>query len=552
VGNRKIDHLTVIPVRQARIAPGEQQKTSLRLNIFLAVSGMVLVASCFNIANFLITRGTARRREFAIRISLGASRLRVIQQLLIEAMLISIGGGVAGILLASALLRLFGATVSRFLGIPLTTEVSLDPSAYGIAGILVMTSALVFGTIPTLLTSLRNPVEDLKNPKPSWTWVGFRISLRQAILALQVALAVMVAVTAGLYARSLYNINRIDTGYRTDSTLLARVVYRSITSTEARNAFLRDLLDRLRAHPNVATVTAVPATPFGFIETKISLPENPNLTIDTGTTQVGSGFFEASGMHLLGGREFDGSQSDIDRSVIINKVIADSLWPNQNSIGRVLTQNGIPRSVVGVVAFDRCFGLLNSPGPCLWTPFVTQGFQVHLRLRTRGEPSQFTPELRRIVWNTYPDVAVTGVETFDSHIGTLTANQRTSAVVSSALAFIGIALVVIGCFSLFASLVKDSAREIAIRIAVGATPRKVISTTVSRAFWLVVFGTVAGLAASVPIARRIGDQLFNVGSTDLATFIATALGMILIGVAASYWPARSAAQQEPITALRQN
>ncbi len=449
VGPRTVDRISVIPVGKARIDPGQQSRTNLRLNIFFAVSAMVLLGSCFNVANFLITRSTARRREFAIRLSLGASRLRLMQQLLTEAMLISICSGAAGVILASALLRTFGTTVSGFLGIPLTTQVSFDPSAYGIAGMLVLVSTLVFGTIPTMLASLRNPVEDLKNAKPTWTPAGFRLSLRQALLVLQVALAVMLAVTAGLYARSLYNISRIDTGYGDGATLLARVTYRSITSTEGRQVFVTELLDRLRNHPEVANVTAVPATPFGFNAAQVTLAENPNRTIDTGATQVGSGFFGTSGIRLIAGREFDGSQSDRDRGVIINKALAESLWPNQNGIGRVLYQNGIPRSVIGVVAFDRCFGLLASPGPCLWTPFVPQGFQVYLRLHTRRDPGHFTPELRRILWEMRQDVAVTDVETFDAHVAALTGNQRTSAVISSVLAFVGIARVAIGSFSLF-------------------------------------------------------------------------------------------------------
>jgi len=552
VGNRRIDSITVIPVSQARIAPGEQARTGPRLNIFFAVSGIVLLGACFNVANFLITRSTARRREFAIRLSLGATRLRVIQQLFIEALLLSIVSGVAGVLLASALLRAFGTTVSRFLGIPLTMEVSLDPTAYSIAAILVVASALVFGIIPTVLASLRNPVDDLRNPKPTWTWVGFRISFRQVLLTLQVALAVMLMVAAGLYGRSLYNISQIDTGYNTDSMLLARVVYRSITSTAARQAFLRDLLDQLRAHPEVASVTAGPGTPFGFVQAKVSLPDNPDLTIDTRTTQAASGSFETSGIRLIAGREFDESPSDKDGSVIINKVLADSLWPNQNGIGRAVNHNGVPRSVVGIVEFDRCFGLLASPGPCSWTAFVPQGFQVNLRLRTHGDPARFAPELRRIVRAIHSDVAITDVETLGSHVAALTANHRTSALISSVFAFVGIALVAIGCFSLFESLVKDSAREIAVRIAVGATPRKVISTTLSRGFALVVLGTAIGLGASAVMTGRIADQLFNVASTDMATFIATAIGMIVVGVVASYWPARSAAHKEPITALRQS
>src|SRR5205814_383146 len=148
-----------------------------------------------------------------------------------------------------------------------------------------------------------------------------------------------------------------------------------------------------------------------------------------------------------------------DHAVIINKVLADSLWPNQNAISRTLNRSGKPRSVVGVVEFDRCTGLLMPSGPCAWEPFVSLGTQAYLRIHTRGDANHFAPELSRIARAIHPDAAISDVSTFDAYVRGLTANQRTSAIISGVLAFVGIALVAIGCFSLFASMVKDKARD---------------------------------------------------------------------------------------------
>jgi len=359
------------------------------------------------------------------------------------------------------------------------------------------------------------------------------------VLTLQVALAVILTVTAGLYAHSLYNISRIETGYRSDSTLLARLAYRSVNSMEARQAFLANLLGEIRAHPEVAQVALSAGLPFGFADAKVALPENPDRTIGAGTTQVGGGFFDVSGIRILAGREFDGSQSDLDHAAIVNKQLADALWPNQNAVRRVLHRNGTARVVVGIVEFDRCQGLVAPRAACLWEPFATMSWQAYLRLRTHGNPLDFLPELRRMVRGINPDVSISDVNSFDSYVADLTANQRTSAIMSAALAAVGIALVAIGCFSLFASIVKDSAREIAIRIAIGATPARVISTTLAAGLSVVFAGSVAGLAVSVFVARRIQDQLFNVSLTDTPAFILTVIGMISIGLIATYWPARS-------------
>jgi predicted permease len=548
----RVERISVAPAREARIAPNARARTSSRLNIFMAVSALVLLGSCFNVANFLITRSTARHREFAVRLSLGATRLRVAQQLFVEALLLATAAGASGVMIAFMLLRAFGSEVSGFLGIPIATTVSLDMRALGFALALLAASAVLFGVIPAALASMRDPAGDLKSPQPGWSWVGIRFSPRQVLLAIQVAISTILAVTAGLYAHSLYNISQVDSGYPAGSMLFARVNYRSIPSADGRRAFLRTLLDRLGEHPRVDKVSAGPAAPFTFIEFKVSAPENPSLMIDVGSTQAAPGFFDAMGIRVVAGREFDGSDYDTEQSVIINSALAASLWPGRQPIGRVLDRGGRKRSVIGIAEFDRCYGLLGQSGPCVWEPFTTVGTGTYLRIRIDGDASSLLPDLRRIAKEIHPDVAILDANTVDSYIAALTANQRISAILSAALAFVGIGLVAIGCFSLFASMVKDSAREIAIRLAVGATPWNLIFTIVTRGLLLVLLGTAAGLSASLFVTKTVADQFFGVDPSDTTTLVATALGMIVVGLVATYWPARAALRREPAAVLREN
>jgi predicted permease len=547
----RVRRVTVTPISQARISTDVRRTSAGRLAIFTIVSTLVLLGACFNVANFLMTRAAARRREFAVRLSLGATRARIVHQLLVEALLLAVAAGVTGVAIGAALLRMSGRTLGAFLGIPSAVDVGVNDTVLGIAVLLVIAAALLFGAIPAVFASRRDPAADLKNPTPDWTWAGVQVSPRQVLLAAQVAASIVLAVTAGLYAQSFYHVATIDPGFPTDRLIVGRVIYRSITSEEGRRSFTGTLLERLGRHPQVEHATIGPGAPFSVGPASVSSQESPG-TVDAALALAAPGFFQAMGIQVVAGRELDGSEADAREAAVINSVLADALWPQQSALGRTFQRDSVKRTVVGVAAFDRCHGLLSRGGPCVWEPVTFSGTQAWIRIRVRGDDAAFIPVLRQLVRDAHPEVALADLAPMDEHMARLTTNQRVSAILSGVLAAIGVSLVVIGCFSLFASMVKDSARELAIRLALGATPRSLVAKVVLRGLGLVVSGTLVGAVASIFVRRRVADQLFEIGSSDVTALVVTVAAIMSAALIATYVPARLALRKEPAPVLRES
>jgi putative ABC transport system permease protein len=257
------------------------------------------------------------------------------------------------------------------------------------------------------------------------------------------------------------------------------------------------------------------------------------------------------GIPIVVGRGFDGGNADNRQSVVVNSSLADALWPGENPLGQAVQRDGVTRTVIGVVRFERCHGLLGGGGPCFWEPVRFPGTQAWIRIRVRSDDAAFIAVLRTIVRELHPDVALADFAAMDDHISRLTTNQRISAVLSGVLAVIGITLVVIGCFSLFASVVKDSERELAIRQALGAMPHAIVQKVVLRALWIVGTGTLVGIVASVFVRKRVADQLFDVARWDMTAFVVTVPAIVAAALLATYMPVRVALKKDPALGLRE-
>lgn len=547
----KANTVVVSPISEMRI--GRRQEARTFLGVLLLVCGLILLAACFNVANFVIGRAVVRRRELALRAALGASRPRLARQLLTEALLLGLSAVAIGVAAGIGFANLLSTLPKIYLFMASNTTPLTTPAAQGsmvtIALVLGIAATLVFALLPAFVGTFRSPLRDLKNPSPHWTWSGMRVTPRQIVLVFQVALSVALAVTAGLYLRSVAQAARVSSDYdEPESVLVARVVGRF----EADRMFLfyTELLSRLNSLPEVQSAAIGWNPPYMGGSNVYGIPGKDESKIRGGSTAASSRFFETHGVPIVAGREFAGLQSELKTAVIVNRVLADKLWPGRSAIGQTLQYGNTQRIVIGIVGDDRCNDLLGDPHPCAWQPFGAGGSSGYLRIRTHGDPMLFVPQLKQVLRDMNPDVAIAEQTTLADHIADLTGTYRTSAVASTGLAVFGVALLGIGCVSLFVSMVRDSRREIAIRMALGATSTRLTRRIVSQGILLIAIGVAIGLAVARVLAFRIADQLYKTEPTDLPTFMTVPAFVVLVGIAAVAYSAMVATRIEPARLLQ--
>jgi predicted permease len=518
---------------------------------FLVVCSLIVAASCFNVANFLLGRAVTRRREMAVRAALGASRLRVCRQLVTEALLISLASSIVGIFVAVWLVPRFSPIVRLLLPVllaPIGIDAAIDSKMLVAAFVFGLLATLLFGMLPAVLASFRDPFQDLKNPRPHWSWAGFHFSTRQIILICQVALASVIAITAGLYARSFARASVVESGYTEPSSMLiARMAPGGLTR-EQGPVFYEHLLSRLNAMPQVVSASIGSNPPLIAGSTFASLPERPEEVTLFANTSAGPKYMETMGIAMLAGREYD--QYGDANELLINRVVAQKFWPGENPVGRSMIWGSERRVIRGIVAADRCADILDVPHPCVWPPFRMGQVGGVVRIRTKGDPMLFVPELRKLVRELHPDTAITEAMTLDMHLKQLTAPLRISALATAGLAVLGLALLSIGCLSLFLSMVKDSVHEIAIRMALGANSRILGIRIVAQGLVLMILGLVIGIAAGIAVARQLANQLYRIEPTDSVTFVGTSILIMTIGLLSVCRAAATAIRSDPSKYLR--
>jgi predicted permease len=545
--------LAVTPSTEMRIGRREEARTFFR--VLLVVCALVLLSACSNVANFLVGRAVMRRRELAMRIALGASRGRIFRQLLTEAAVLAVCAGVVGILVARELGNALATLPRAYLNLPLTsasfsTAAAVD-TRMAVAAVLVgLATVLLFGLVPAVIASFRDPSQDLKNTAPHWSWSGIRITPRQVLVTLQVALAVALAVTAGLFLRSFARIVSVDSGYKQpESVLLARIVPSGIT-IERGNVFYGELLKRLNASPGVTSATIGWNLPFMIGQTVVSIPGRAGEPLQVPSTAGAPRYFETQGVRMTAGREYVGSECELKDGAIVNRQLAEQLWPNQDPIGQPIVLGRDQTNVIGVVD-SRCFYLLGDPGPCVWRAFPRGTSTGYVRIRmSSGPPTAFAPTLRQIVRELNPDVAVAEEMPLDVFLRASTARERAAALASAGLALFGIVLLASGCVALFVSMVRDSVREIAIRMAIGASARTLTVRILLQGLALIAVGVAAGLAGARVIGNRLAEELYHTPPTDLLTFIAVPALVSAIALAAVLYSAFVATRNDPAKSLR--
>lgn len=539
-----------------------------QLFILLAVVGFLLLIACVNVASLLLARASARQKELAVRGALGASRGRIIRQLLCESVLISFIGGTLGVLIAYALLGSLATFAAHF--VPRTQDgISVDSTVLLVACGLMLFAGLGIGLIPALQATKGNVGNALKEAGRGSTGSGQQNSVRNTLVIVEIALALMLLTGTGLLVRSLHALQTFDQGLTTLNVEGSQFDLEPVSrydSPEKILNFTNEILERIAGLPDVETVAMTTALPMGgrnrvlnrsfSIDGDTSIPVAERRSANYYT--ITPDYFDVMSIPLIRGRAI--TAQDVPGGspvVVVNREMVERHFPDKNPIGeRIMVFSGseepnIWYEIVGVVGNVKPRGPLSPTDPQLYTPFV-QAPQTHMTImmRTNGP----TPALSQTVTNIFnslsPDTAFTRNYDLESTISYSWIRQRFSMILFSIFSGLALLLAAIGIYGVMAYTVDQRTQEIGIRMALGALPRDVMKLILRSGARIITFGVLLGAAGSLAGARVLESFLFNTSPYDPVTFISIAVLLTTVALIACYFPARRATKVDPMVALQ--
>jgi putative ABC transport system permease protein len=531
------------------------------LLLLFACTGVVLLIACGNVANLLLARAGARRKEVAIRVALGAARLRILRQFLAESAVIALPAGVIGVILAYGSLLLLRPLIPA--GVPLAQEATVDRTVLLFTLVVASLTALITGIIPALRVSSANPGEAIKLEGRSSTAGRERHRVVAVLVASEVAMTLMLLIATGLMVKSANRLWQIDPGFDTRN-LLTMTISLPNNKFEWRHnvAFSRQvmrLIQAMRDVRDIAVIQGVPMHPGSFytsfsIEGQLDTPVNrPSARIRV----VSPGYFRVMRIPILSGRDYDehdevGEVGSLP-SVIVNRTLAERFWPGQDAVGKrvVMSWKRTPSVIIGVVGDVRYTGLDEPAGNEFYLPEgLYPQSAITLLVRTDGDPLPLYPDLRRRIVEVDKDAFVFDVKPMTQLMAESLASRRFSTMLLSTFAAVALILSLAGIYAVIAHSVAQRTVEIGIRIAMGASPARVTSLMVRRGLLPAVGGMAAGWLGAFAISRFFSAMLFGVGPLDLPTWVLVSCSVLAVACVASYLPARRACAVDPTIALR--
>ncbi|HKQ80161.1 MAG TPA: ABC transporter permease [Blastocatellia bacterium] len=534
---------------------GEARPTLLKL--FGAV-GLVLLIACANVASLLLSRATTRGREIAVRIALGASRGRILRQLMSENLALSILGGAVGLLLATwsiGLLKQIGAGA-----IPRLHEIAIDGRALGFSFSLALVASLLAGLAPALQATKAGVSESLKEGARSTAGRGHN-RVRRLLVVSEMALSLVLLISAGLLIRSLLLLQGVNPGIRPDNVLTMRVSLSSRRGLQAVN-YYQELLRRIRLIPGVESVSAISHLPLSGAMAFVGLtidgkPAAPGEDRSTHFRAISPDYFRTMGIPLLKGRDF--TEQDNERATnvaLINETLARRYFHDEDPIGRRLSvtfgDEPAMREIVGVVGDVKHRGLANESGSEVYVPYPQLPLVgMNIVARTAGDPLNVVAAVRNEAFAVDRNQPVANIRTMEQYLADSSARPRFNTVLLGLFAALALALAVIGIYGVMSYFVTQRMHEIGLRLALGARSGDVSRMIVRQGMALTVGGLAIGLALAFAATRLLTKLLYGVGPTDPLTFVVISSLFALVALLACYIPARRAAKVDPILVLRQ-
>ena len=533
------------------------------VTLFGAVLFVLLIA-CVNVANLLLARGEARRKELAIRSALGASGFRVARQAFAESLLLAGIGGAAGVALAALAVRVLRSVVPT--SVPRAEGIAIDPLVLLFALGLTLVTGLLFGMMPAMRSARHDAADSLKEGGKTSSTRGLG-RLRSALVVSEVALSVVTLAGAGLMLRSLWNLQAIDLGFRPENVLVmsiaAPVSYTPVQSI----ALYQRLTDDIRALPGVVQAAAVEDMPIleccsGW---SILIDNAPMTTVANSPAatpqKVTPGYFEVMRVGVVRGRTFNETDDENAPPVtVVNETMARTLWPGKEAIGgtvKMLNEESPRATVVGVVRDERLAGFLKPAPAIMYFPQAQAGQSAHytpswmwLVVRTSGDPAAIAPSVRGVVRRVEPLAAIARVQTMEQVVSASVAARRFATALIAGFAVVALLLAGIGIYGVIAYSVTQRHFEIGLRLALGATPTAVARQILGEGLRTAMIGAVLGLALALGTTRLLRAMFVDVSVTDPVTLASVTALLVLVAVAASWLPARRASAVDPLSAMK--
>ena len=539
------------------------------LLVLTAAVAFVLLIAGVNVANLLLARAAARQKEVAVRAALGASRARLVREQLAESLLLALGGGAVGLALCDAsvrgLLRLGAASIPRL------HEIEVGPEVLLFTLVVSLVSGLVFGLAPAWRLSRPALQSTLtQGPRGSSAAGGLfsrRDAMRRVLVGGETALAVVLLIAAGLLVRSFARVQQVPPGFNPRDVLTFELTMTGARYAEppAVLATYRQLWQRLESLPGVTAAGGVSALPlsqmmaWGPITVEGRTPAPGEAFINADIRVVGEDYFEAMEIPLVAGRRFDEHDTrDKPRVIVVDEALADELWPEQDPLGKRVRSGGFDANattpwltVVGVVGRIKQDRLDGDSRIALYHPHTQYPTRaMNVTLRSRSDPASLAAAVRGEVRGLDPELPVYGLRTMSERVLASLAHRRFSMLLLGLFAALALALGTLGTYGLMAYQVSQGTRELGIRLALGATPRRLLAFVLREGMAVAVSGVAVGLAATLALTRAMRSLLFGVSASDPLTFLVVPGLLLLAALAACYLPARRAAAVDPVTSLR--
>ncbi len=532
------------------------------LTLLLAIAGLVLLVACFNLANLMLVRATARQREMAVRLAIGASRARLAWQLFLDGLLISIAGSIAGLVLAQALIRF----LLGFLTTPINqlfVDLSLDVRVFAFTAGTAVLTCLIFSIVPALEAARTDPGEALKTGGRNASSGRSQIALRRSLVISQIAVSLVLLIASLLFVRSLRNLLNLDPGFQPRGMVLADLDFSPLKLSPARRLSLhRDVLEHIRAIPSVqaaSEATVVPLTGGDWNNRAWRDGSDLSHAFDSLRTMIGTQYFRTMGTPRVAGRELNEHDfSSAAKVALVNEEFARELTGSPNAIGKYFWVEPTPYEpqtsyeIVGVVKNTKYRDLREQSQPIMYMPMwprVLQSSQDRLLIRYRGDFASATAGLRNTLRTISPEIRYSCTP-YDNWIEDSLVRERLMAALSGIFGVLAILLSAVGIYGVISYTVASRTTEIGIRMALGAEPRSVIRLLLQETSGLLVAGAVIGTLLAFFAGRTAASLIFGVSSYDPLTYLTAVISLCVVGVAAGYIPAWRGSKVTPIVALR--
>jgi predicted permease len=538
---------------------GANQFLSTLLPMLMTIAGLVLLLACANVANLMLVRSVARRREIAIRLSLGANRWRLVRQLLVESLILALAGG----LVAFAFTFWTAGTFMKFIpktDAPISLGMRVDHTVLLATMVISVLTGVIFGILPALRASDEAPIAVLKEDTGSASGGMRKARLASSLVVAQIALSLLLLVCAGLFIRSFMSAQQINPGFNAHNVLIATYDLFTGGYSEASGVeFDRQLVTKLEAQPGIQSVALSSRVPLGFGGGSTAVnPEGyvsqANESMETQVAIVTPNYFQTLQLPLVKGRDFTPQDTkSSQRVVIVSETFVNRYWPNQEALGKQLNSDLTHEwfTVVGVARDSKVNGLNEKPTPFLYLPqYQVYRATMIVLARTNGDPLAAGKTVEKTIHELNADLVVFNITSLELREQIASFGQRVAGTFVGAFGLLALVLAAVGIYGVTSYTTRQRTHEIGIRMTLGANKRDVLRMVLGHGLRLTLIGVILGLAASFALTRFLTSLLLGVTSTDALTFSSVALLLCAVALFACFIPARRAMRVDPMVALR--